>query len=149
MTHYLYPLQLDDGGRHLSRRPGQYHDCSVRALAILTGQPYDVCYDLLARAGRKPCQGFESDKWLKKVKGRVFGGQFKAVPIIASRPIPRSPTVVLTPSTFGRDPKYLNGGRYLLETPSHTWAVIDGIHHDLWRVKEQPLTGAWQWFPNS
>lgn len=126
MTHY--PLILDDAGRNLSKRPGQHSDCSVRALAIVSGLPYDTVYDILAAAGRKPCDGFDSPAWIKKHRGRVLGGRFKVVSVRG-----------LTPLTFGRlHPK----GRFILETENHMWALVDGKHRDLWRVTKK-LTGAW------
>lgn len=128
----------------MSKRPSQIHDCSVRALAIITETAYDEVYDLLSKAGRKPCDGFDSTTWLKKRKGRVFGGIFVPVKVTgfddrySQRPH-------LTPLNFA---SYHPKGRFLLETHSHTWVVIDSVHHDLWRIKqEQPLTGAWEWFP--
>lgn len=126
----LYPLVLNDGGRNTSTRPGQYHDCTVRSLAIATSLPYDEVYDTLANAGRKPCCGFDSTGWLKSNKGRVFGMRFKQVSVKG-----------LTPATFAN--KYPKG-TYLVETEAHVWCVIDGIHHDMWRVKERPLEGAWK-----
>lgn len=145
-----YPLVLDDGQRNLSKRPGQTADCTVRAFAIVTGLSYDLIYETLAKAGRKPCQGFESDVWLKKRRGRVFGGLFKPVEIRALRQPMDQCTIrpvsgKLTPSTFA---SVYPEGRYLLETPNHVWCQIDGIAHDLWRVKEQSLTGAWRWHPS-
>lgn len=138
----FYPLQLNDGGRNMSIRYGQTADCSVIAFAIVAGVSYDESYDILAKAGRKPCEGFASDEWLKKRKGRAFGGVFKPVKVVglddkySQRPH-------LTPLNFA---SYHPKGRFLLEHPSHVWCCINGTHHDMWRVKPQtrPLTGAWE-----
>lgn len=132
----FYPLVLDDGGRNLSRRPGQYHDCTVRALAIVTGMDYDLVYDILAKAGRKPCQGFEVERWIRRHKGLVLGGRFVESKLVRPR--------ALTPITFNF---LYPQGRYLVSTTNHTWAVLDGVHYDLWRVKEQPLTAIFKWQP--
>lgn len=129
-----YHLVLDDGGRNASQRPNQFNDCTVRALAVVTQTDYDIVYDLLAKAGRKACEGFESDAWIRRKRGYVLGGRFKPIRVHD-----------LTVATFAN--KYPKG-RYLLETSNHTWAVINGKHHDLRRVKEQPLTGAWIWTKN-
>ncbi len=137
----LYTLVLNDGNRNLSRRPGQFNDCVIRAFAILTDKDYDEVYDTFAAAGRKPCEGFDSTAWLKKRGGRAFGGQFKRVPVLFKVKGTKA-RYTLTPGLFD---SHYPVGCYLLETPSHTWAVIDGVHHDLWRIKEQPLMGAWQW----
>ncbi len=127
----IYTLILNDGRRNLSKRPSQSSDCTVRALAIVTGVSYDSVYDVLAKAGRKPCDGFDVDEWLARKRGRVLGGRFRRVSIKG-----------LTPATFAaRYPK----GRYLLTTDDHAWACLSARHHDLIRVKEQPLEGAWVW----
>lgn len=148
MSAGAYTLVLDDAGRSESKRFSQSSDCTVRALSIVTGVAYDDVYDLLAKAGRKPCAGFDSTSWIRRKRGRVLGGRFRAVPVR------REMTEVLeggatkrvmwnvTPTTFSM---FYPEGRYLLESPSHTWACLSSIHHDLWRVKEQPLSGAWVW----
>lgn len=115
----------------MSKRPNQTADCSVRALATVTKVSYDDVYDLLAKAGRKPCDGFDIDSWIKRKRGRVLGGRFRRVSVKG-----------LTPAIFAaRYPK----GRYLVTVSNHVWVVINGNHHDLIRVKEQPLEGAWVW----
>lgn len=130
-----YPLILDDGNCHLSSHPQELDDCTVRALAIVTGLLYDHIYDVLKEAGRKPNRGFHSDRWIKKRGGRVFGGRFKVVPIGKHN----------IPLAFGQ---IHYQGRYLLETNDHTWALVNGEHRDLLRVKDSAkLTGAWQWHP--
>ncbi len=137
----FYPLILHDGNRNLSKRPAQINDCSVRALAIITNTDYDTVYELLSKSGRKPCQGFDLPRWLKRRKGKVLGGVFTPVKVkglddrYSQRPH-------LTPLNFA---SYHPRGRFLLEHPTHVWSMIDGIHHDLWRVKQdRPLTGAWE-----
>lgn len=42
-----------DAGRYGSRRPRQKNDCTVRALALAMGLPYDEAYDRLKEAGRR------------------------------------------------------------------------------------------------
>lgn len=128
-----YPLVLDDAGRNRSKRIGQYHDCTVRTLAIVTNSDYDDVYDLLAENGRKSCQGFDLSGFLKKKKGQILGGRF----------IKLSTHKDATPKTIHIT---LNKGRYVLETKVHAWALIDGVHHDLWRVKQnEPILAIWEW----
>lgn len=132
----LYPLKIDDAGCHLSLRPEERSDCTVRAFSIVTNLPYNHIYDVLREAGRRPHQGFDSDKWLARKKGRVFGGVFKPVNVKG-----------LTPLTVGN--KY-PVGRYIIETPDHVYGLLDGVSHDLVRLKDNTqLTGAWKWFPPS
>jgi hypothetical protein len=134
----FYPLVLDDGGRNYSRRPYQINDCSVRAFAILSGLPYDEIYDILRKAGRKSNEGFWSDRWIERKKGKVLNGKFKRVSLKRGK---------ITPMNFS---KFYPRGRYLLESHNHTWVVIDGVHRDMWRVKDQnePLFGIWKFTPN-
>jgi hypothetical protein len=146
MKHYH--LVLDDAGRNLSKRTGSFNDCTVRALAIVCQRPFDQVYETLASAGRKPCEGFDIDGWIVRRKRRVFGGQFRRVPVavpIALKWKGKPIRIRLTPATFAAHyPK----GRYLVSTDDHIWACLGGKHHDLIRVKEQPLAGAWVWVPD-
>lgn len=128
-----YTLVIDDADCHLSTRFAEANDCTVRSIAIVTSLSYDHVFDVLAEAGRKPNRGFESDQWLKKRRGRVLGGRFKAVNVKG-----------LVPDTFAH--RYPIG-RYLVETADHVYSVLDGVAHDLGRVKKQFLTGAWVWTP--
>lgn len=49
MIGYRY----DDGGRAVAGRKGHTGDCTVRALAILTGEDYERCYRALADAEKR------------------------------------------------------------------------------------------------
>lgn len=137
----LYPLVLDDAGCNLSSHPREFNDCTVRAFAIVTGLPYDQVWRVLQRAGRKANKGFHSDRWLVKRKGKAFGGLFR--PIETKGYQDRySMCPPLTPLNFAR---CHSKGRFILEHDDHTWAFLDGKHHDLWRVKQdKPLSGAWE-----
>lgn len=142
MSKATYPFRLDDGGCCKSSHPYEKNDCSVVALAIVTGLPYDTVHSALKRAGRDGNQGFESDSWLQRRAGLAFGGRFK--PVKTKRHGAFSDEKPLTVSTFGA---WYPKGRFLLETECHVWGMVDGVHHDISRTREQPLTGAWQWIP--
>lgn len=130
MNHY--PLRINDGGRNLSRRPYQINDCTVRALAIISGKPYDLVYDLLKKAGRKSHKGFDIDHWLG-----VSPVCIKELGIWLHKVNKRG----LRVSNFtAKHPR----GRFLLENRNHIWAVWDGTHQDLIRVKDQPLCSVWR-----
>ena len=133
----FYPLVLDDGGRNLSRRPMQINDCTVRSFAIITKLSYDEVYDTLAEAGRWSHQGFDNTKWLIKLKGKAFDSTFVRMNVGKTSGHPE-----LTPDNFT---EYFPRGRYLLERYNHVWAVVNGKHRDLWRVRgDEPLYGAWK-----
>ncbi len=144
MNPTLYTLVLDDGGRNLSpSRRGQTADCAVRSLAILTGADYDTVYDTLAKAGRKPCDGFDLNGWLTKRRGRTPWGVFKRVKV-AGRDDRHTQRPHLTPVNFA---SHHPRGLFLLENDLHCWAIVNGVARDLWRVKNVPLEAAWQFFP--
>jgi hypothetical protein len=127
-----YPLIINDGGRNRSRRPYQINDCTVRSLAIISNHPYDQVYDLLKKAGRKSHKGFDIDHWLG-----VSPAVLPELHIRMTKVNKRG----LTVNNFSmRHPK----GRFLLENRNHIWAVWDGTHHDLIRVKDQPLCSVWR-----
>lgn len=130
ITSAPYRLVLDDGGLNLSRRPIQINDCTVRSIAIVLGRDYDTIYDVLARAGRRPCDGFDSNTWLESCGGELLGSRVDILDPAG-----------LTPNNFSRIHPV---GRFVLETQRHAWAVVDGIHRDLCRIREQPLEGVWQ-----
>ena len=56
MIGYAY----DDGGRQASGRRGEASDCVCRALAIVSGRPYDECYKALAEANARYGKGKRS-----------------------------------------------------------------------------------------
>lgn len=137
MNTQFYPLVLDDGGRNFSKRPMQINDCTVRSLSIISKHLYDEVYDILAEAGREPHQGFDLARWLKNKQGKVLGGQFTKLDFEETKDHPE-----LTPGNFI---EYFPKGRYLLEGYNHVWAVVDGKHRDLWRMKRDvSLYGAWK-----
>lgn len=136
-------FKLDDGGCWASSHAHERSDCTVSAFAIVTGRPYDLIHSTLALAGRRPNRGFESDVWLKRVRGRVLGGLFKRANVRLPSEV-GGPKVTLTPATFSLA---YPEGRYLLESPTHVWACCEGVHHDIALPYDRPLTGAWRWHP--
>jgi hypothetical protein len=126
-----YQLVLDDGGRNWSKRPLQKNDCTVRALATLTQRNYDEIYDLLKKAGRKSHEGFDLDGWLRVSPCRLFHN------VMLTKVNKKGLTVC---NFASKHPK----GRFLLQTDSHCWPVVDGVHYDLIRVKDQKLCSVWR-----
>lgn len=126
-----YPFQYDDGGRTNSKRPKQKSDCTVRAIAITKGLPYDVAYDLLKSEGRKSHRGFNLQKWLnqqpwaKKIAFQAVKGQ------------PR-----MNPSTFCRQ---FPNGSYICRSAKHVFAVVDGVLCDTWEQRpDRCIYTAWE-----
>jgi hypothetical protein len=120
-----------DAGRAASKRPRQKNDCTVRALAIARGLPYDVAYDLLADAGRKCTKGFALPAWLNKQPWA------KKIPFAAVKGERR-----MNPATFTqRFPR----GRYICKVAKHVFAVVDGVVLDTFEnAPDRCIYTAWE-----
>jgi hypothetical protein len=101
------------------------NDCSVIALSIVIGVPYNVAHDVLCAAGRRQGRGFQMSGWLSEqanLGGIICGYKFTQV---------RTCTVdykyagykYKTVAQVRRDfPK----GRFFLSVNHHIFAMIDG-----------------------
>ncbi len=120
-----------DAGRSASRRPRQKNDCTVRALALSRGLPYDDAYDLLKEAGRGCGERFDLGRWLD---GQVWATKI-SFPAIKGEPR-------MNPVEFRR--RY-PVGTYVCRVAKHVFTVIDGVVMD-----DKPVRGdrciytAWQ-----
>lgn len=109
------------------------NDCSVKAVALVIGKPYDEVYKKFTEEGRKPRHGTHFS-----ITHRVldhFG--FKEVRIdqrgiLSQYPSPHCKVLKgLTshhPARFNS--VWKNGKKYLMRTNSHLLAIIDGTTHD-------------------
>lgn len=123
-------MTLDDGGRHLSDHYDEESDCTVRALTIVTGLPYDIVHAELRRAGRHAKRGFELTDYLshrRKFLGRAFASvRFRRKTVMSDilKSYPR--------------------GRHVVDLDDHVLAFVDGCAHDLMRVSpDERVLGIW------
>jgi len=115
----------DDAGRSKSKRPLQKGDCSVKALSIITGVPYDSAYEFCKDHGRGSHQGFNLDDILKKhakngtkfYNCRIIRHSFQSIK--GQERMYRGAFCVLHPK-----------GKYIVTEAGHLTAVIDGKNHD-------------------
>lgn len=110
MTH-TYASLSSEANRH-----GERNDCTVRALAVTTGLPYDVCHAALKKRGRKKGRGAYFHQW----NGAAADLGFKLVPCsneVMSRPRQQLVTVAR------RLPR---GRRFLLHVRGHV-AGFNGV----------------------
>jgi len=114
-----YPLILDDAKRNLSKRPLAQNDCTVRALALVTGASYDAAYDQLAAAGRKSGEGFDIGAYLKKA-GVLWGYKVQKIKV---------PRALTLDRLMAERPD-----RIIIETSDHVIAVLKGRAHDMIRL---------------
>ena len=131
-----YPFRQTDGGRALSRRPKQAHDCTVRALALARGLAYDEAYDLLMAAGRGCSRGFRLGDWLKgqswaqKTSFQAIKGQKRMNPV---RFCAEYPT-----------------GTFICKAAKHVFVVTEGVLLDEATVSEaRCIYTAWAVTPPS
>lgn len=102
-----------DAGRAESRRPRQKNDCTVRALALSRGMPYDEAYDRLKLAGRGCGERFDLGRWLDDQDWAT------KIPFPAVKGQPR-----MNPVEFCR---LYPVGTFVLRVSKHVFTVIDGV----------------------
>ena len=118
---YVY----DDGGRAAAGYKGHTTDCSCRAVAIATGQPYQMVYDALNALG-------------KRERGRP-GGARTGVKTATLRKYLASlgwrwvPTMHIgSGCTRHLLAEELPAGRIIARVSGHVCAVLDGVIHDIY-----------------
>jgi len=107
------------------------NDCTVRALAISTGKPYEEAYSILQTFGRKPNKGTNIRKFFKN-NSSVLGFSFKKLRFRKQ-------------ITLNRFVKKYPMGAYYVRITKHVFVVKDGVAIDM--TKPKPfcrITDAWQ-----
>lgn len=99
-----------------SRSHGETNDCTVRALTVVTGLPYDVCHAQLAKQGRKPRKGVH---WF------IEGPKAAEALGCKMRKMSRNEYSAKTMITAARDRKLANG-RFAVLVRGHVAGMIDG-----------------------
>jgi len=103
-----------DGGRSRSGIQ-EKGDCTIRALAISAGIPYEYAHKIGREAGRKNKKGFNPEKLLKYAK-REYGITYK-----------KKRYKSVTIQRFIRENPV---GRYYVATNVHAFAIINGTIYD-------------------
>jgi hypothetical protein len=120
----------DDGGRAAAGYKGSTGDCVCRAIAIVTGKPYQEIYDLLIDFSSK-----ERNSKRKARKSHPRTGIYKGTMrrVMAHLGWKWVPTMFV-----GKGCKVhlraeeLPKGRLIVALSKHECAVIDGVVHDLY-----------------
>ena len=110
----FHPLYLSL--RETTRSRGEYNDCTVKALAIATGLPYDDAHKALADLGRKPRRGCYWHQVGEKAANALGFNM---------RQLTADEYNCKTIKTAGRD-KALSSGVYTIHMRGHVAAMIDG-----------------------
>jgi len=108
-------------------------DCSVRALAIVTGIPYEDARTALADKGRKNRRRTPAQYLLDAVISLGYAtrqvDQWKE--IILHYPLSHAHKLKVTSHQPDRFPEaWKNGKTYLMFTRGHVLAIVDGVNHD-------------------
>ena len=109
---------------------GEANDCSVIAMSVAFGVPYNVAHDILAAAGRQKGKGMYFQTYLQGVAERkesICGYNVTAVKchglLTSSRVYRRARWVYPSLGKIRRDfPK----GRFILIKSGHTFTLLDG-----------------------
>jgi hypothetical protein len=116
-----------------SYKHNETNDCTVKALAIVSGKTYDEAHRALAAAGRKPREGAYFSEQVKALL--ALGKTLKPVnkhEILATFPKNRKGKTRTNMTTHHprRFNKLWPKGTFLLYTDRHVSAVVDGVMHD-------------------
>ncbi len=106
------------------------NDCTVRALAISTGKPYEEAYSILQNFGRKPNKGTNIRKFFKNNK-IVLGYWFKKLSFRKQ-------------ITLNKFIKKYPEGTYYVRITRHVFVVKDGVAIDMVKPRTYcRITDAW------
>lgn len=130
-----YRFQKHDGGRSVSRRPKQQNDCTVRALAVATGMPYDDAYDILKEAGRQSSRKFKMPEWMSKQPLAALRFEKMTFPSVKGQPR-------MNPVRFCSQFPY---GTFIVRTAKHVFVIRDGVAIDTEQEPaERCIYSAWR-----
>lgn len=99
---------------YAQRDASEKSDCTVVALSIAIGVPYDVAHRMLAEAGRHDRRGFRLSSWLREQRQSTICG-YK----VTAAKVPW-----LTLAQIRRD---FPRGRFIVRKRGHVFAMIDGV----------------------
>ena len=121
-------FNYNDGGRNASGYKGLTGDCVVRAIAIVTGKPYQEVYDALNLLGESERTGKR-----KKTKSNSRTGVFRVTyeKYLKSLGYQWTPTMHIgTGCTVHLRQDQLPKGRLIVSVSRHVTTMIDGVIYD-------------------
>lgn len=116
----------DDGGRKEAGYVGRAGDCTVRAIAIATGKPYQEVYDSLFTLNRqknrnpKRCSPRDGGTTRRTIREYMASLGWRWVPCMG----------IGTGCTVHLHDGELPAGRLVVSLSRHMTAVINGVIHD-------------------
>lgn len=139
------PWQQNDGGRKAAGYKGTTRDCVVRALAIVTDEPYKKVYkELYALAKAHPVWRQVRDP--KRCSPRLGVYSQHSSMFLTARGWKWVPAKDLVPNEGNINAFPDLGPKAIINIPRHFMAIVDGVVHDQWSPNtwERPqVLGAW------
>jgi len=120
----------DDGGRAKAGYKGTAGDCAVRAIAIVTGKPYQEVYDTIIEFAKSERTGKR-----KRGKSNPRTGVYRRTihRYLTSLGLIWTPTMLIgSGCKVHLKPEELPMGKLIVNVSKHYTAVIDGIIYDLY-----------------
>ena len=120
----------NDGGRKAAGYIGITGDCVTRAIAIMTGKPYQEVYDALSDCAEPfNAKGYKRVRGVSSARGGMHKRAYK--PYLQSLGLIWHPTMGIGTGckVHLRDGE-LPMGRLLVQVSKHLVAVIDGVMQD-------------------
>lgn len=113
---------------------GERNDCTVRALTVVTGAPYENVHRALAVAGRKPRKGFCLEPFLSG--DRVLAGT-------------RFEKIEAKAATVSRFAKRFPRGKFVLIIRGHATTIVDGTVVDMRANPKSRIKAAFRALPTA
>jgi hypothetical protein len=125
----ILQFRYNDGGRSDAGYKGDTSDCVTRAIAIVTGKPYQEVYDALNQLGKSERLG---SKKKKKSNSRTGVYRITFDKYLKSLGYVWTPTMKIGSGCMVHlRPDELPGGRLVVRVSRHVTAMIDGVLNDL------------------
>lgn len=123
-------LVIEDGGRAASGHRSHTGDCVCRAIATVSGRPYQEIYDALNRLAANERRG-KRKRGISSARSGVYKATYQR---LISQMFPEAvwtPTMTIgSGCTVHLRADELPKGRLLVSLSKHLTAVIDGVVHD-------------------
>jgi hypothetical protein len=122
---------IDDGGRAQAGYQGQAGDCVCRAVAIVTGRPYQEVYDRLANGRGSQRRSKYGKKKSRSAREGINTNRKWFKDYMAELGLKWTPTMQIgSGCKVHLKPDELPKGRLIVSLSRHYCAVIDGVIHD-------------------
>lgn len=122
---------FDDGGRAASGRKGAADDCVARAIAIVSGRPYDEVYNALAEGNHQQRASKTTGKRSRSARNGIFTKRKWFKDYMQSLGFTWTPTMKVGKGCqVHLRADELPSGRLVVAVSKHYTAVIDGVVHD-------------------